>query len=134
MNWPSQPCGEKAFAEAGRKDADTVKETLGGFAIASSTAPAMAILVGRTVAVWAVVWRFIFGLAPQTRHHCAPYLAGFTLKNGVPINYFEVPRSFDWLELGFNTFPAYRDGETAWIYPQTLPLLPQIYGVRVISV
>jgi hypothetical protein len=41
---------------------------------------------------------------------------------------------FDWLELGFNTFPAYRDGETAWIYAQTLRLLRQVYGVRVISV
>ncbi|MGZ4877405.1 MAG: hypothetical protein ACXVIO_04395, partial [Candidatus Angelobacter sp.] len=62
------------------------------------------------------------------------YLAGFTVKNGVPINYVECISLFDWTEIGFNTFPAYRDGETAWIYAQTLRLLRQLHGTNAISV
>jgi hypothetical protein len=62
------------------------------------------------------------------------YLAGFTVKNGVPINYVECISLFEWTEIGFNTFPAYRDGETAWIYAQTLRLLRQLHGVNAISV
>ena len=62
------------------------------------------------------------------------YLAGFTVKNGVPINYVECISLFDWTEIGFNTFPAYRDGETAWIYAQHLRLLRQLHGVNAISV
>ncbi|HMC30747.1 MAG TPA: hypothetical protein VKL99_07915, partial [Candidatus Angelobacter sp.] len=62
------------------------------------------------------------------------YLAGFTVKNGVPINYVECISLFDWTEIGFNTFPAYRDGETAWIYTQHLRLLQQLHGTNAISV
>ncbi len=56
------------------------------------------------------------------------------MKNGVPINYVECISFFDWTEIGFNTFPAYRDGETAWIYAQTLRLLRQLHGTNAISV
>ncbi|MGZ7103680.1 MAG: hypothetical protein ACXVJ1_16700, partial [Candidatus Angelobacter sp.] len=59
-----------------------------------------------------------WGLPPEKRLPLRAYLAGFTVKNGVPINYVECISLFDWTEIGFNTFPAYRDGETAWIYAQ----------------
>jgi len=52
----------------------------------------------------------------------------------VPINYVECISLFDWTEIGFNTFPAYRDGETAWIYAQHLRLLQQLHGANAISV
>src|ERR1700756_1386679 len=81
------------------------------------------------------VWRFISGDCPsEKRLPLRAYLAGFTVKNGVPINYVECISLFDWTEIGFNTFPAYRDGETAWIYAQTLRLLRQLHGVNAISV
>jgi hypothetical protein len=41
---------------------------------------------------------------------------------------------FDWTEIGFNTFPAYRDGETAWIYAKHLRLLRQLHGTNAISI
>jgi hypothetical protein len=62
------------------------------------------------------------------------YFAGFTLKNGVPINYIEAIGLFEWIEIGFNTFYAYRDGETAWIFAKVLRLLVQLLGVKCISV
>lgn len=77
---------------------------------------------------------YFWGLPPEKRLPLRAYLAGFTVKNGVPINYVECISLFDWTEIGFNTFPAYRDGETAWIYAQTLRLLRQLHGVNVISV
>jgi hypothetical protein len=77
---------------------------------------------------------YLCGVPPDRRLPLRAYLAGLTVKNGVPINYFESSSLFDWTEIGFNTFPAYRDGETAWIYAQTLRLLHQIHGVNAFSV
>lgn len=77
---------------------------------------------------------FFCGLPPEKRLPLRAYLAGFTVKNGVPINYVECISLFDWTEIGFNTFPAYRDGETAWIYAQHLRLLRQLHGTNAISV
>ena len=79
-------------------------------------------------------WNYFWGLPPEKRLPLRAYLAGFTVKNGVPINYVECISLFGWTEIGFNTFPAYRDGETAWIYAQTLRLLRQLQGTNAISV
>ena len=84
--------------------------------------------VGRGVEI------FFWGLPAAKRLPLRAYLAGFTVKNGVPINYVECISLFDWTEIGFNTFPAYRDGETAWVYAQHLRLLRQLHGVNAISV
>jgi hypothetical protein len=77
---------------------------------------------------------YLCGVPPERRLPLRAYLAGLTVKNGIPINYFESSSLFDWTEIGFNTFPAYRDGETAWTYAQTLRLLHQIHGVNAFSV
>jgi hypothetical protein len=84
--------------------------------------------VGRGVEI------YFWGLSPDRRLPLRAYLAGFTEKNGVPINYVECISLFDWTEIGFNTFPAYRDGETAWVYAQTLRVLRQLHGANAISV
>jgi hypothetical protein len=77
---------------------------------------------------------FLWGLPPDRRLPLRAYHAGFTLKNGVPINYIEGISLFEWMEIGFNTFYAYRDGETAWIYSKALHFFHQRTGVRCISV
>ncbi len=77
---------------------------------------------------------FLWGLPPDRRLPLRAYHAGFTLKNGVPINYIEGIALFKWMEVGFNTFYAYRDGETAWIYSKALHFLHQLTGVTCISV
>ena len=77
---------------------------------------------------------FFWGLDRQWRLPLRAYYAGFALKNGVPINYFEAIGFFEWMEVGFNTFYAYREGETAWVYSQYLRLLHQVAGTTCISV
>jgi hypothetical protein len=84
--------------------------------------------VGRGVEI------FLWGLPPERRLPLRAYQAGFTLKNGVPINYIEGIALFEWMEIGFNTFYAYRDGETAWVYSQVLRMLHQVLGAACISV
>jgi hypothetical protein len=84
--------------------------------------------VGRGVQI------FLWSLAPERRLPLRAYHAGITLKNGVPINYIEGISLFEWMEIGFNTFYAYRDGETAWIYAKVLHFFQQLTGVTCISV
>jgi hypothetical protein len=80
-----------------------------------------------------VVMHF-WGLPPTRRLPLRAYLAGFTLKNGVPINYVEAIGLCEWIEVGFNTFYTYRQGETAWIYAQALRCLRALTGATVFSI
>jgi hypothetical protein len=84
--------------------------------------------VGRGVQI------FLWGLPPERRLPLRAYHAGLTLKNAVPINYIEGISLFDWMEVGFNTFYAFRDGETAWVYSKVLHFLHQLTGVTCFSV
>ena len=84
--------------------------------------------VGRGVQI------FLWGLPPDRRLPLRAYFAGMTVKNGVPINYIEAIGLFEWMEIGFNTFYTFRDGETAWIYSKVLQLLKQIAGTTCFSV
>jgi hypothetical protein len=80
-----------------------------------------------------VVMHF-WGLPPARRLPLRAYLAGYTLKNGVPINYVEAIGLCEWIEVGFNTFYTYRQGETAWIYAQALRCLRALTDARCISI
>ncbi len=80
-----------------------------------------------------VVMHF-WGLPPTRRLPLRAYLAGFTLKNGVPINYIEAIGLCEWMEVGFNTFYTYRQGETAWIYAQALRCLQTLTSAKWISI
>jgi hypothetical protein len=72
---------------------------------------------------------------PNTRRlPLRAYVAGFTLKNGVPINYIEAIGLCEWIEVGFNTFYTYRGGETAWIYAQSLRCLRALTGATTVSI
>ncbi|HWU41694.1 MAG TPA: hypothetical protein VN203_28895, partial [Candidatus Acidoferrum sp.] len=77
---------------------------------------------------------FLWGLSPERRLPLRAYFAGFSLKNGVPINYVEAIGLFEWMEVGFNTFYTFRDGESAWNYAQALRLLHQVLGMTCVSV
>lgn len=77
---------------------------------------------------------FLWGLPPERRLPLRAYHAGLTVKNGIPINYIEGISLFEWMEVGFNTFYAYREGETAWIYSKVLHLLHQRTNVTCFSV
>ncbi|PYT04434.1 MAG: hypothetical protein DMF60_15360 [Acidobacteria bacterium] len=84
--------------------------------------------VGRGVEI------FLWGLPPERRLPLRAYHAGFTLKNGVPINYIEGISICERMEIGFNTFYTFREGESAWVYATVLRLLHQIVGVTCISI
>ncbi|MGA2903558.1 MAG: hypothetical protein ABSD98_06995 [Candidatus Korobacteraceae bacterium] len=77
---------------------------------------------------------FLWGLPPERRLPLRAYHAGLTVKNGVPINYIEGISLCEWMEVGFNTFYAFRDGETAWIYAKVLHLLHQLANVTCFSI
>ena len=77
---------------------------------------------------------FLWGLPPERRLPLRACFAGITIKNGVPINYIEAIGLAGWMEIGFNTFYAFREGETAWIYSKVLHLLNQLLGTTVFSV
>ena len=80
-----------------------------------------------------VVMHF-WGLPPARRLPLRAYVAGYTLKNGVPVNYIEVIGLCEWIEVGFNTFYTYRQGETAWIYAQALRCLRALTGAKCFSI
>jgi hypothetical protein len=80
-----------------------------------------------------VVMHF-WGLPPARRLPLRAYVAGYTLKNGVPINYVEAIGLCEWIEVGFNTFYTYRQGETAWIYAQALRCLRALTDAKCISI
>jgi hypothetical protein len=80
-----------------------------------------------------VVMHF-WGLPPTRRLPLRAYVAGYTLKNGVPINYIEAIGLCEWIEVGFNTFYTYRQGETAWIYAQALRCLCALTAAKCISI
>jgi hypothetical protein len=73
--------------------------------------------VGRGVSI------YLWNLPPDRRLPLRAYVAGLTLKNGVPINYIEAIGLCEWMEVGFNTFYTFRGGEAGWIYAQVLRCL-----------
>jgi hypothetical protein len=83
--------------------------------------------VGRGVSI------YLWNLPPERRLPLRAYVAGLTLKNGVPINYIEAIGLFEWMEVGFNTFYTFRGGEVAWIFAQVLRCLCHLMGTTCVS-
>jgi hypothetical protein len=77
---------------------------------------------------------YFWNLEVDRRLPLRAYVAGFALKNGVPISYIEASGLCEWLEVGFNTFYTYRQGETAWVYARALRCLCAFTGATTISV
>jgi hypothetical protein len=83
--------------------------------------------VGRGVSI------YLWNLPAERRLPLRAYVAGLTLKNGVPINYIEAIGLFEWIEVGFNTFYTFRGGEVAWTFAQVLRCLCHFTGATCIS-
>jgi len=77
---------------------------------------------------------YLWNLPPERRLPLRSYVAGLTLKNGVPINYIEAIGICEWMEVGFNTFYTFRGGEAGWIYAQVLRSLCHRMGTTCVSV
>jgi hypothetical protein len=77
---------------------------------------------------------FLWGLPAARRLPLRAYTAGFALKNGVPNNYIEGITVCERMELGFNLFYTYREGESAWVYAQVLRMLHWLTGATCFSI
>lgn len=84
--------------------------------------------VGRGVEI------FFMGLQGGRRLPLRAGFAGFIVKNGVPIGYIEGLALFERIEIGFNIYYTFRDGESAWIFGRVLRLANQLYGVTSFSI
>lgn len=76
---------------------------------------------------------YFFGVASKWKLARRDYCCGMYFKNGVPIGYVEVlwPRSPGGgrMEVGFNLYYTFRQGETAWLYARLLKLFRERFRV-----
>ncbi|HYM60888.1 MAG TPA: hypothetical protein VEZ11_08345 [Thermoanaerobaculia bacterium] len=80
------------------------------------------------------VCMYLNGVAPDRRLPLRAYHSGMMFKNGVPIGYVEGLSFFERMEIGFNLYYTFREGETAWLYARMLKLFRQVLGIRCVSV
>ena len=76
---------------------------------------------------------YFFGVARKWKLPRREYCAGMYFKNGVPVGYVEVlwPRHEKGgrMEVGFNLYYTFRQGETAWLYARLLKLFRERFRV-----
>lgn len=76
---------------------------------------------------------YFFGVVRKGKLPQREYCAGMYFKNGVPVGYVEVlwPRQKPGgrMEVGFNLYYTFRQGETAWLYARLLKLFHERFRV-----
>jgi hypothetical protein len=77
---------------------------------------------------------YVFGVPPEHRLPLRAYHAGMFFKNAVPIGYIECLTLFEHMEVGFNLYYTFREGETAWLYAKLLRLFHQLLGATCFAV
>ena len=77
---------------------------------------------------------FVSGVLPEHRLPVRTYHAGIFYKNGLPIGYIETLNYLKQMEVGFNLYYTFREGETAWLYARLLRLFHQLLGVTLFVV
>ena len=77
---------------------------------------------------------FVSGVPPEHRLPLRAYHAGMFFKNAVPIGYIECLTLFEHMEVGFNLYYTFREGETAWLYARLLHLFRQMLKVTCFAV
>ncbi len=77
---------------------------------------------------------FVVGVHAERLLPLRAYHAGMIFKNGVPVCYVEGLSLFERMEIGFNLYYTFREGESAWIYARVLKLFRELLGVTAFSV
>jgi hypothetical protein len=77
---------------------------------------------------------FLVGVRPERRLPLRAAYGGFVVKNSVPIGYIEGLAFFERLEVGFNMYYTFREGESAWVYAQVLKFHRDALGVTSFSI
>jgi len=76
----------------------------------------------------------LVGLLPEKRLPLRAGYAPFVLRNGVPIGYGDAFGLCERMEVSFNIFYAFRDGESAYAFARTLALYHQLFGSTAFSI
>lgn len=125
---------EKLSRAAGEKMLDFARETsamryreLHGFTF-GDPAHVIGAKLGRGLEL------FVSGVPPEHRLPLRAYHAGMFFKNAVPIGYIETLTLFEHMEVGFNLYYTFREGETAWLYARLLGLFRQLLDVTCFAV
>jgi hypothetical protein len=75
--------------------------------------------------------RFVlFGMQPEMRLPFESNFGGILVRNGMPLGYCIAAPWFDRSEIAINVFPAYRSGESAFVFEQFALLLHRHFGVQ----
>jgi len=72
----------------------------------------------------------LMGMVPARRHPIDSYMGYAVFKNGLPIAYAASWVLFDSARIGLNIFPAYRGGESQYIFEQVLKIHQDVYRLR----
>ncbi|MEO7266153.1 MAG: hypothetical protein ABIW38_14645 [Ferruginibacter sp.] len=72
----------------------------------------------------------LMGMVPERRHPIDSYFGYMVYKNGLPIAYAGSWILFNSGRIGLNVFPAYRGGESQYIFQQVLQLHQQVYNLK----
>ena len=72
----------------------------------------------------------LFGMIPGMRLPFETNLGGLLVRNGMPLGYCIAAPWFDRSEIAINVFPAYRSGESAFVFEQFARLLHHHFGIR----
>jgi len=76
---------------------------------------------------------YLMGLERERRLPLRAGLAGFFVKNRVPVGYIEALAFFERIEVGFNIYYCFREGESSWIFARVVKALNQVLGARSFS-
>lgn len=77
---------------------------------------------------------YVNEVTPDHRLPFRAYHSAFMVKNGVPAGYVEGLSLFDRMELGFNIYYTFRDGESAYLYAKVMQIFHQSLGINCFSV
>ena len=72
----------------------------------------------------------LMGMVPARRHPIDSYMGYVVFKNGLPVAYAGSWILFDSARIGLNIFPAYRGGESQYIFEQVLKLHRGVYNLK----
>lgn len=76
----------------------------------------------------------LMGMVPERRQPIDCYMGYMVFKNGLPVAYAGSWILFDSGRIGLNVFPAYRGGESQYIFDQVLSVHRQVYHLKRFSV
>jgi len=72
----------------------------------------------------------LMGMVPARRHPIDSYMGYTVFKNGLPVAYAAAWVLFDSARIGLNIFPAYRGGESHYIFEQVLKIHQGVYRLN----